>query len=172
MASVPFVRDIGGGQATLLNCFSSSIPSLGQSEVLTNFWNWPDSSTHVGDCPSSVSSPPNTIQPVPLLNFTIEINYQCFDYNCRQQPNAVSKPFKNDHLLSWLEFWPIEIFFLVSSSSFESDGQVVRQCQLCRGWKSYLNPSRERRHNVTRLEGIMLPLPRSSFLWRRRGGSS
>ena len=100
---------------------------------------------------------------------TITVNITMKSTEHRKSPLKIPQNWTwLEFLTNWVTFW-----YNLVSSSLESGGQVVRQCQLSGGWKSYLNPSREQRHNVTLLEGIMLPLPRSSsFTSRRSGGSS
>ena len=116
MARVSFVRDIGGGQPTLLNCFFLAPVGL--------YTPW-----CISMCLMAA-----------LLRLVLKKSFGQLLFSLI--------------LLLRLVWW-------------SGGGETV---SVDGGWKSYLNPSREHRHNVTRLElGIMLPLPRSSSLSRRGG---
>ena len=121
-------------------------------------------------------------------DLTIESNFRCFwafklnhisyDHHCEHY-NEINrtpeKPSQNPSKLNMVGVFDQLSYFLVQfgliiARVWWSGGETV---SVDGGWKSYLNPSRAQRHNVTRLEGIMLPLPRSSsFTSRRSGGSS
>ena len=158
MARVPFVQDIGGGRPTLLNCFQLPCQlytycniMISQSEALTNDqcmagWitvtrNFNLITPHFCTWLHLVSHKLTVVIDIEIWQWkailgafehnwiistmTITVNITMKSTEHRKSPLKIPQNW------TWLEFlanWVIFWYNLVSSS-LESGGQVVRQCQ-------------------------------------------